>query len=680
MKKKIYLLLILVLAFLLRLPFFSVPLDHDEGTYAFFAFFSKQDKFYPPLPIGRLPGIIFTYRFLDDLFPGQIAFFRMAAALLVVLATFGIYQLGKLLFGKKIGLFSALIFALFSSQISRDSAANTEFFMMPLTVLAFLLFWLFQKSKKRFWLVLAGLLAGLAVFYKQVAVFEIALLILWLAKSKPFLKQGFIFGIAFLTPILASLFFFLARGELADFWWQSFASSSQYGTNAWQGGEWLVRLWTTFNFLKNDLWFFWFLGLMGLIILFIRPQKERTFLLLWLIFSSLGAACSGWFFPHHFVQLIPVLSLLGGIFMSQTYQWAKIHRFYQLGIILAVFFLMVKNQLPYHFGYLQMMRGKMTRIEYLEKIGFDVIEAGWLPFYQSADYLKAKMRKEDSLFVWSTTPLPYYLTRKYPTTSFVYSYPLLDYQFMLATYQGWQFDFEGNRQQLMRELNKPPPDYLLIDVNPEQTFDQLFLFKKFSQFVTQNYELEEQFGHLLIFKIKKEQEIKEAELSLIPLELVKRFSAITEIEEKNGQTEVTFEPMVNPKGILRSFKVTYPEVVKINFEPLSVQFLGQDGHDFVGNGSSKPSGVIDLHLRVKGSAKPVSFVRVKRDKGTWNNRHYGVNVWLKVIQNNDIFDLYFEPLLDWQNQEHEVYFIYQDGTLSHTTIFWQPNQYSLPAG
>lgn len=49
-----------LLAFLLRVPFFIEPPDFDEGNYAFFAFFSKGEKFYSPLPIGRLPGMIFT--------------------------------------------------------------------------------------------------------------------------------------------------------------------------------------------------------------------------------------------------------------------------------------------------------------------------------------------------------------------------------------------------------------------------------------------------------------------------------------------------------------------------------------------------------------------------------------------------------------------------------------------
>jgi len=70
--------LILVFAFILRAPFFNEPLDYDEGTYAFFAFFSKGEKFYSSLPIGRLPGIIFTYWFFigERLNPSKIRYWK----------------------------------------------------------------------------------------------------------------------------------------------------------------------------------------------------------------------------------------------------------------------------------------------------------------------------------------------------------------------------------------------------------------------------------------------------------------------------------------------------------------------------------------------------------------------------------------------------------------------------
>lgn len=662
---------ILVLAFLLRMPFFSVPLDYDEGTYAFFAFFSRGERFYPSLPIGRLPGIIFTYRFLDSLFPGQIAAFRIAAALLAVLATFGIYKLGRLLHSRKAGIFSALIFALFSSQISLDSPANTEFFMMPFTVLAFYLFWFFLRKGKYAYLALSGLSAGIAVFYKQVAVFEAALLGLWLVvenlegrrvKVRSLAKQGLIFGISFLVPLLAALLFFALRGELADFWWQSFGSGGEYWKYAWSGGEGFDRLSNTFKFLWRPLWPFWLASLGGLVAVLINSRKENIFLLIWLVFALAGVFFNGWFFPHYFIQTIPPLSLLGGFFLAKIFVEKRLSLLRALGVGLAIL-LMAKNSWSHSSSFIQMRRGTISWEEHLENLGQETGDTGWLPFINSAQYLKREMRKEDTLFVWSTTPVSYYLTQKYPTTSFVYSYPFLDYELMLPTYRGWNFDFEANRQKLMRELAGDLPDYILADVNPGQVFDQMFVFGDFSNFVSRNYKFKKKFGNILVYrKIKEEPDF--GGINSVPLEIIKNFAAITNVEEEEGRTAVTFEPMVNPGGILRSFKAVSPEPVGIDFEPLTVEFLGPDGYDFVGTAASGPSGSIDLHLRVKGSPKPVSFVRVKVGDRAWNNQHYGVNALLKVIQEGGTFDLYFEPPLNWQGKVFEVYFIYEDGSLA----------------
>jgi hypothetical protein len=171
-----------------------------------------------------------------------------------------------------------------------------------------------------------------------------------------------------------------------------------------------------------------------------------------------------------------------------------------------------------------------------------------------------------------------------------------------------------------------------------------------------------------VFKIKEAKQANEVRFPTVPLELVKRFSAITKVEFKGAQTEITFEPMVNPTGILREFKDVYPEVEKIDFEPLSVDFLGRDGYDFVGYSSPRPSGRVDLHLRVKGPPKRPNFVRVKIGRQTWNNRSYGVNHIIKVVQDNNIFDLYLEPTPLREKQNLEVYFIYEDGELARAEI------------
>lgn len=277
------------------------------------------------------------------------------------------------------------------------------------------------------------------------------------------------------------------------------------------------------------------------------------------------------------------------------------------------------------------------------------------------------MKKDESLFTWSTTPFSYYLTRKYPTTSFVQIYSLLDYNLMIATGRVWKYDFEGNRKKLMNELTVNVPNYILVQINPEQIFDQLALFGDFSNFVFNNYVFDRQFGNLLIYKLS-EKKIEFNDKPTFPLEIIKRFSAISNIKINNSKMEVEFEPMVNPNGILRSFKSVYPYFEEIKFFPLKIQLFEVGKEDLVGYIVNKPSGIPDLHIRAIGLPKPVNFVRLKIGNLSWNSKSYGVNAIIKILQKNDIFDLYLESVNIGSEKIVEIYFIYDDGSLSKSIL------------
>jgi hypothetical protein len=126
--------------------------------------------------------------------------------------------------------------------------------------------------------------------------------------------------------------------------------------------------------------------------------------------------------------------------------------------------------------------------------------------------------------------------------------------------------------------------------------------------------------------------------------------------------------MANPNGILRSFKVVYPYSLNISFEPISVEILGKDGSDFVGNAFLEPSGIIDLHFQIKGVKNRISFARVKVNNITYNNKSYGVNSALKLVEGENLVDLYIEPPLNWQKEIFNIYLIYQDGSVSTVEI------------
>ena len=176
LNSSIILILILLLSVFFRLPFFFEPLDSDEGTYAFFSFFSRGEKFYSSLPVGRLPGIIFIFRFIDSLFPGNIIIFRIIPAILLFLSTFALYKLGKLFFDKRAGLISAFIFALVCASRTLEPRANTEMFMMPFSVFSFYFFWKWVNDKTTILLIFSGFCAAISTLFKQVVVFEFLLI------------------------------------------------------------------------------------------------------------------------------------------------------------------------------------------------------------------------------------------------------------------------------------------------------------------------------------------------------------------------------------------------------------------------------------------------------------------------------------------------------------------------
>jgi len=694
-KKYIFLLfLVLLFGFIVRLPLHFQPLDNDEGMFAYFAFYSKGERFYADTPFLKLPGIIFIYRFLDNFFPGSIISFRAAGTFLLFMAILSLYGFGNLLLDRRVGILSAVIFSFLPNLFSLRSPANTEYFMMPFTVFSYFLFLLYLKKEKEYLLALSGLCLGVAVFFKQPAFFEGLFLCIWILLKnlnlkkkklniKSVIKEGLIFGIFAFLPLIFSVIYFIGRGEFHDFLWHSFKSGSSYVSIAWAGFGWAIRLKNLCVYFWEQLWPIVLAGLIGLIFIsskiIKRKKREEIFIFGWFFFALLGACFNGWFFLHYFIQIVPAVSIIIGylfvLFYDFTASKLKCKKLFMNNLFLLFLFLFIhltlKDQYIYITSFYNLLSKKITQMEYYQKIGVDITDDGWLPFYSASEYLEKKIKPSENLYVWSTNPLPYYLIRKRPIYSFEKNYSVLDYQFMLATSQGWKIDFESNRRKLITELINSPPAYILFDVHPRQVFDQMLIFKELSNFISRCYLFERQFGNLMIFKFKEDVPINKdfitGDYLEIPIELVKRYSAITRLENTEG-TKLIFEPMVYTAGTVPQYQISYSGEVDIKYHSISAELLGKDGKDFVGNSLVKPSGEIDLHIRVLSENQPISFLRVRSGDIIWSNRPYGVYSPIKVFQEGGEVDLYFEAPSEWEKKEYELHIIYSDGSLAKATI------------
>ena len=124
------------LAFLLRLPFWSRPLDGDEGLYAYGGWrILKGLVLYRDLYDLKPPGVYFLNAFLFKTFTPDALYIHMCASIFGSFTAIAVYLIARRVWGTKAGPLAGLIYALFySSPYIQGCGVNTEVFMvLPFT-------------------------------------------------------------------------------------------------------------------------------------------------------------------------------------------------------------------------------------------------------------------------------------------------------------------------------------------------------------------------------------------------------------------------------------------------------------------------------------------------------------------------------------------------------------------
>jgi len=674
-----------VFSFLLRLPAFNFPLDWDAGGHYFYGRQTATRGFFSVFWDMRTVGIVLVFALIYKLFSGLIIGVYIVGSLVWICSTIFIYKLTKLLFDFRIGVLAALIFALFSSsRVIQGEMVNSEVFMILPTLIGIYFFFKAREGKNWRFFALAGLSFGVAFTIKQVVIFDMlalltySLIFLYRDFKKEinlFIKSNLILAFSFLVPIfLFGLYFFLTN-KFGDFFYWQFTKAFRNNSSYHLLGNGINNFVSSFSqiFKKSyPVWLIFFGGVITTIFYF-RATK-RIFLFFWIFWVFLGMYFMWWFSPHHFLQLTPPISIFSGlfitdslVFLTRSRKWLQK---YLLAMSLSIVFLFlvffVKSDLVYFTSFYNEVTGKISWKTHLSLVGWDVGPAGLTSVYEAGKYLNEVTQKDEKIFSWAPATLEYIFADRGPLTRFVYKYPLLSQELTFMSYKGWFNNYLNDRIALMGDLNRNFPKYLIIEVNPELIFDEMFSFQDFSRFVSANYLLDKQFGNCLIFVKKDQPKSLIGSSAVIPLEIIERYAQIISIKESGDINKIIFEPMVNTNGILRRLTADTPldkiQITDLLFQGAEVK------EDLVGFVTDTPSGTPDLHIRVKGLSQPLSFARVKIGDFAWNSQSYGVNPIIKVIQNGDLFDLYLEPVKIEEQKTVEIYFVHQNGELAKTSI------------
>lgn len=415
----------------------DVPLERDEGEYAYAGQLILQGI--PPYQFAynmKFPGVYFSYAILMAMFGETARGIHLGIALVTSATAVFVFLIGKKLLNPTGGLIAAANFVVLSLSPAMLGFVGhaTHFVALFATIGAWALLPANGNGKhSRGWALCSGVAFGLAVLMKQHALFFAPLGLLWLVleSRQNATKQDRLEAqkiIAFLVgcplPILVvalALTCFGVAGQ-AYFWTLKYASE-YVSVNTIQS-VWMNFSREFFPIFKST-GLFWILGMIGFVIA-LRKRCGLSLISFVLFLGGLLAVIPGFYFRnHYFLAALPGLALLNAVAMAAAGNWLRQKK---RSILLQA--LPVSAFLVCIFATAWNGRGvwfdgspdQISRRTY-----------GLNPFIEAAPvagYLKAHTSPDEKIAVLGSEPEIYFLARRHSATGYIYMYPLTEPQLL----------------------------------------------------------------------------------------------------------------------------------------------------------------------------------------------------------------------------------------------------------
>ena len=443
---------VLIAVIAARIHLLQVPLERDEGEYAYAGQLMLEGV--PPYKLAynmKFPGTYAAYALIMSIFGQTIA--GIHSGLLVVnLATIAcLYLLGRALLSPVCGIVSAASYAVLSVSpgVLGFAAHATHFVVLPVVTGIYLLV-ARQNRPSAARVFGAGACFGAAILMKQPALFFAAvgltILCVWYWKRWTLLvRQIVVFSVGVVLPFALTCSFLWTAGVFPTFWFWTIAYAREYATllpvsQGWQD------LRETLPGVIGATWPLWLLALIGLVGLFSRRETRSVAFrfLCPLLFFSLPAVGAGLYFrEHYFIQLLPALSLLagaavtliGGVSSTRWRRW----------IGFAVFAAAVAGPLFSQRQFLFLLEPtEVSRVAY-----------GINPFPESirvAQFIRERTTPQDTIAVVGSEPQIYFYTQRHSTSGFIYMYALMETQPYAAEMQ----------RQMISQIEAARPKYVVF--------------------------------------------------------------------------------------------------------------------------------------------------------------------------------------------------------------------------
>jgi hypothetical protein len=460
----IVLFVLIALFAMLRVGLMDLPLERDEGEYAYAGQLLLQGI--PPYQLAynmKWPGTYAAYAVLMGIFGESVAGIRIGMIAVTSLTALLLYFLTARLFGRAAGVAAAATELMLSITIAAMAPyAHATHFVALFAVAGFLLLCRpgsqpgsepgsepgsqpgAEPGPLPWWrIAAAGALIALAAVMKQPGMFFgifAALLMIdpTRERARPVRDTASLAAGALLVAAVTAGLLAMA-GVFARFKFWTIDYARQYvSETTFSEGLGLAR--DSHGSIWNYSQLLWLLALAGAVLLFVEPASRRhwKFVAAFTLAGILTTTPGFYFRQHYFIPLFPAVALLNGVAVGAVSRMLRQTTIPAAGYALA-FLITLGQQWP---------------SLHLDAKSINHALYGDSPFFESvevANYIREHTSPNDTIAVIGSEPEIYFYSGRKSATGYIYTYPLMEKQ-----------KFAHQMQlEMIAEVERAKPKYLV---------------------------------------------------------------------------------------------------------------------------------------------------------------------------------------------------------------------------
>jgi hypothetical protein len=440
-----------------RLRWRNMPLERDEGEFAYAGQLMLQGI--PPYKLAsnmKLPGTYAAYAAIMAVFGETSGGIRTGLIFANIATTILVFFLGKYLYGWLAGTVAGMTYSFLSCRpaVLGFYAHATHFVVLAALAGVLLLMYAIKTQRSALYFG-GGFCLGMAFLMKQPGIFFTVFAgcyWLWREWKRPagwraFALRGSALFAGIALPFGVTCLLLYRAGVFSNFWFWTWSYAREYGSIAtWPDARNALRAFLPWVVRPFVIWEVIALGLIAP--LWSRYAREHWgFVTSFFLFSCL-AICPGFYFrPHYFILVLPAAALCAGIAVSAAQRGLQKK---QSASLIAWF-----PVIYFAFAFAISARG-----EYRKYFRFDPnlvvqkIQPGEA-FPEAAmvgAYLEAHSSVGETIGVLGSEPEICFYSERPCASSYVYLYPLLEKQ-----------KFAGQMQnEMMRQIQESHPAFLVF--------------------------------------------------------------------------------------------------------------------------------------------------------------------------------------------------------------------------